>query len=264
MKKIEALIEEYYQWLRKNTFIREHKGSEWIQISTPFWGIFNDAIELYAKKNAENEIVLSDDGLTLFHLQQAGVDIMSSPKRKQIFLSIIRNYGIQFIEDTHELLIKASVKDFPQKKHRLISALLEVNDMFMLSRPLITSIFKEEVRNFLDELKIVYTPDFIARGTTGLEFTFDFLIAYRDQEIVIKSFNNLTKQNLVTFLFSWEDIKPQREHITGKEVKGIAIINDKEKEINKEYTDALASRNANYILWSQRYNPNNISLLKPA
>ena len=33
------------------------------------------------------------------------------------------------------------------------------------------------VRNYLDEKQIIFTPDFISKGETGLEFTFDFQLA---------------------------------------------------------------------------------------
>ena len=85
-----------------------------------------------------------------------------------------------------------------------------------------------------------------------MEFNFDFQIAKKDKEIVIKSFNTINKSNLPTFLFSWDDIKPVREKITKKNVNAIAIINDIGKEIKTEFLDALKAKNANYILWSER------------
>lgn len=97
-----------------------------------------------------------------------------------------------------------------------------------------------------------------------MEFTFDFQIAYRNKEIVLKSFNTLNKLNLPNFLFTWEDIKGVREKITGKSVIGLAVINDVEKEIQDEYLHALKSKNTDYILWSQRYKPENIDKLKAA
>ena len=114
------------------------------------------------------------------------------------------------------------------------------------------AIFKEDVRNYLDSQEIIYTPDFISKGITGLEFNFDFQIAKKDREIVIKSFNTINKQNIPNFLFSWEDIKPVREKLTKKNINAIAIINDLDKEIKTEFLEALKTKNANYILWSER------------
>ena len=177
-------------------------------------------------------------------------------ERKDIAERILINFGINLRDN--ELIIETNEKNFPQKKHNFISAMIELNDLYMLSRAKVVSLFKEEVRAFLDEKEIIYTPDFISKGSTGLEFTFDFQIALKNQEIVFKSFNTLTKMNLPNFLFSWEDIKPVREKITKKEVRAIAVINDIEKEVKEEYLEALASKKAEYIYWSKRYEPESL------
>jgi hypothetical protein len=161
-------------------------------------------------------------------------------------------------------VVEATENNFAQKKHNLISAIAEINDMYMLAKHTVASVFKEDVRNFLDQQQIVYTPQFISKGSTGLEFTFDFQIAYREKEIVIKSFNSINKINLPNFLFTWGDIKSVREKLTNKQVIGLAIINNEEKEIQQEYLEALRNTNADYILWTQRYTPENIAKIKLA
>src|SRR5690606_23823538 len=144
--------------------------------------------------------------------------------------------------------------------HNLLSAIIEINDLAVLSKHSVTGIFKEDVRTFLDQQQVIYTPDFLSKGVTGLEFSFDFQIAERTKEVVIKSFNTINKANLPTFLFSWEDIKPVREKVTKKEVKAIAIINDTEKEVKSEFLEALISKNADYMLWSERDQEKNKAL----
>ena len=57
--------------------------------------------------------------------------------------------------------------------------------MAMMAKHNVNSIFKEDVKVYLDEQKIIYTPQFIAKGTSGLEFTFDFQIAGHQKELVI-------------------------------------------------------------------------------
>lgn len=256
---INELIGNYYNFLKQKTAVITETGSNWVVISTPFIGLFNDTLEIYIKKE-NNKILLSDDGVTLKNLELVGSVISRSPRRKDLLERILLTYGIQLHND--ELLVEANESNFAQKKHNLISAISEINDMYMLAKHTVASVFKEDVRGFLDEQKIIYTPQFISKGSTGLEFTFDFQIAYRNTEIVLKSFNSLNKINIPNFLFSWGDIKDVREKITGKKVVGLAIINDDEKEIQEEYLTALQSKNADYILWSKRHTPENISKLK--
>ena len=258
---INELIDKYYDFLKGRTAVVTETGTDWAVISTPFIGLFNDTLDVYAKKD-NGKILLSDDGITIKNLDLIGSPISRSPKRKDLLEKILLNYGVQFQDN--EFITEATEQNFPQKKHNLVSAISEINDMYMLAKHTIASIFKDDVRDYLDEQQIIYTPQFISKGSTGLEFTFDFQIAYRDKEIVIKSFNSMNKLNLPNFLFTWDDIKSIREKVTDKQVVGLAIINDEEKEIQEEYLDALKSKNADYILWTQRHTPENVNKLKMA
>lgn len=88
--------------------------------------------------------------------------------------------------------------------------------MEVLAQNNVATIFKEDVKSFFDKHDLVYTPQFITKGSTGIEFTFDFQFAGRKKETVVKSFNSLNKINVPNFLFTWNDIKPVREEQTGK------------------------------------------------
>jgi hypothetical protein len=253
MNWIDNSINEYYNWLKEKTFVTKDAKTGWSAITTPFQGLFNDSIEIYAKLD-NGRILLSDDGLTLTNLELAGSSITRSPKRKEWMEMILLNYGISLINN--ELQSTGNEKDFPQKKHNLICAISEISDMAMLAKHTVSSLFREDVKAYLDEQNVIYTPQFIAKGSTGIEFNFDFQIAGRQREIVIKSFNSLNKINVPNFLFGWDDIKPAREKISGKELMGLAIVNNVEKETKQEYLDALESKGAKIILWDKRNLPN--------
>jgi hypothetical protein len=47
----------------------------------------------------------------------------------------------------------------------------------MMAKHTVSSLFKEDVKFYFDEQNIIYTPQFIAKGSTGIEFNFDFQIA---------------------------------------------------------------------------------------
>jgi hypothetical protein len=247
--------------LKGRTSVITETGTDWAVISTPFIGLFNDTLEVYAKKE-NGKILLSDDGVTIKNLELIGSQISRSPKRKDLLDRILLNYGIQMLDG--EIVTEANENSFAQKKHNLISAISEINDMYMLAKHTVASVFKEDVQAYLDEQEIIYTPQFISKGSTGLEFTFDFQIAYKNKEIVIKSFNSVNKLNIPNFLFTWDDIKSVRERVTNKQVIGLAIINNEDKEVSAEYLEALKSRNADHILWTERHLPENITKLKAA
>lgn len=259
MNWINTLIDDYYSFLKEKTLVSDSNASNWVEISTPFIGLFNDTVDIYAKKDG-NRIILSDDGNTLRDLELSGLEISRSPKRKEILDRILINYGVQINND--ELITEATERDFPQKKLNLLSAISETADMYYLAKHTVASVFREDVKTYLDELELIYTPYFISKGSTGLEFTFDFQIAYRNTEIVIKSFNSVNKMNLPHFLFTWDDIKKVREQQTQKEIIGLAVINDVDTEVSDEYLSALDNKGAKYILWSQRHTPESINKIK--
>lgn len=255
----ENSINQYYHWLREKTFTKADDQSGWVTVSTPFLGLFNDPIEVFMKLQGDT-ILLSDDGVTLKNLDLAGASVTRSPKRKEWLDFILLNYGVELQGD--ELCVSANQMDFPQKKHNLICAISEVSDMEITAKHIVSSLFREDVKQLLDSQNIIYTPQFITKGSTGIEFTFDFQIAGREKELVLKSFNSLNKINVPSFLFSLEDIKPVREKTSGKELLSLAVVNDIEREIKPEYIFALQSKNTDIIFWSERNKPENIQKLQ--
>lgn len=261
MNWIHEYIDNYYKFLREKTVLATDGQSGWVEISTPFLNVFNDSIDIYAKKK-NGKVLLSDDGETLRNLELSGVKVSRSAKRKELLEQVLLNYGVKLIND--ELTTEATEQNFPQKKLNLLSAISETNDLYYLAKHTVASVFREDVREFLEEQELIYTPHFISKGSTGLEFTFDFQIAYKQTEIVIKSFNSVNKLNLPHFLFTWNDIKNVRERQTGKNMVGLAVINDEEREVKAEYLDALQNKGAEFILWSERHKPANLDKLKAA
>jgi hypothetical protein len=249
---INQSITEYYNWLRDKTQVLKNEASGWFTITTPFLGLYNDNIEIYVKLN-DGRILLSDDGQTLSNLELEGASILRSNRRKEWLEMTLLNYGV--ILKDNELQTEGTEKDFNQKKHNLICAISEISDMAMLSKHTVSSLFREDVKKFFDEQDRIYTPQFIAKGSTGIEFTFDFQIAGKEKELVIKSFNMLNKLLVTSFLFGLEDIKISREKISGKQLKSVAIVNDVEKDLRQDYIGALESKGTEVVMWSQRHLP---------
>lgn len=256
---LDGLIDDYFDFLKANTIPVLNTGSEWAVISTPFIGLFNDTIEIYIKREGD-KILLSDDGATSKNLEFLGVPLTRSPKRREALNRILLTYGIDYNDS--ELTTIASEKTFAQKKHNFVSAIAEISDIYMLSKSSVGSFFREDVQEYLDKNGLVYTPQFISRGITGLDFTFDFQVAYRDKEIILKSFNTINKLTLTNFLFTWDDVKTYREKITRKQIEAIAVINNDEKEVNPLYLEALSNKNTAYILWSARDEAANVNKLR--
>lgn len=261
MNWVDNYLNEYYRFLKEKTVVKELPSTEWVEISTPFTDVFNDSIDIYAKRS-NGKVILSDDGKTMKNLELSGIEISRSEKRKQMLDRILMNFGIQLSND--ELVTEATEQNFAQKKLNLISAISEANDLYVLAKHTVSSVFREDVKQYLEDNEIIFTPYFISKGSTGLEFTFDFQIAYKKSEILIKAFNSINKLNLPHFLFTWEDVKQVREKQAEKSVIGLAVINNEEHDVKDEFLESLESKKAETIIWTERNKPDNIRKLKAA
>ena len=125
-----------------------------------FFGLFNDTLEIYAKKQGDS-IILSDDGKILHDLKLMGVSF-SHKTLKEMLEKVLLNYGITVKEG--ELIVQTQEAGFPQRKHDLLQAMLEIGSLHVLAKHTVAKVFKEDVRAYLDEQEIVYTPQFISRG----------------------------------------------------------------------------------------------------
>jgi hypothetical protein len=123
MNWINTLMDNYYTFLKEKTLVTYSTSTDWVEINTPFIGLFNDTIVIYAKKDG-NKIILSDDGNTLKDLELIGIEIGRSPKIKEIIDKILINYGV--LINNKELINEATEIDFPQKKINLISSISEI------------------------------------------------------------------------------------------------------------------------------------------
>lgn len=257
---LDEAIDEYVAFLRKHLRKSDLKNG-WFSITTPFLNMFNDCIDIYCKKE-DSVITLSDGLATLRNLELFGVNISRSKIKKNMFTSILLNYGITL--QNGEFLVKTDMAGFGQAKHNLICCIMEISDMYMLAKPTVTSAFIEDVDLFFKDNNIIATPNFIAKGATGLEFNFSYQIAGMNEEILIEAFNVINKANLAKFIFDWNDIRDVRQKKARKNVRGLAIINDTVQEVDNKYLAAFDLKGTGYILYSLRNHPDNLKKLSAA
>lgn len=85
--------------------------------------------------------------MTIRNLEMNGFQF--TPMRTKYLKRILMQYGVS--EHRGELVAKAPRKDFAQKKHLFIQAMLRVDDMFALSKPKVASLFLDDVQDFFSE-----------------------------------------------------------------------------------------------------------------
>lgn len=245
---------DYIRWLEEEIIYKQVNDTHYTEISTPFLDMNNDYISLYYKV-LDNKIIIMDDRATISNLELSGVDI-NSKKRKYIFNSFIKGFGIKH-DSKDNLYVEATNDTFPYKKHALIQAIMAINDMFMLSSNRVSSMFIEDVENYLIENEVRYIPSASFNGVSGLTHSFEFVIPRSKvaKERFIKVINNPTKDQSKITIFSWNDVRELRNN----ESQLLVFLNDKNKNIQNEIITAFSNYHIISIPWRKR--DNSIDLL---
>lgn len=238
------LKEKYISWLENE--ISVNKIGEYLEVTSPFLDRYNDYLQVYAKIQNDNEIIITDDSYTINNLKMSGIDF-NSTKRKQLLTTFINKYRIDLKDD--ELLVKTDIDDFPRKILFLMQAMLNIDDMFMLSQNKVASIFLDDVTNFLDEKEIFYSKDVNFIGKSGFLYSYEYLIqrSKTQPERLCKVINNPNKQNFQNTIFMWNDTKETRNY----DSKLIVFLND-ENKIDSNVMDGFKNYNVDTIPWSKK------------
>ena len=104
-------------------------------ITSPFLDRHHDYLQIYVQRN-DSGLLLSDDGYVLRDLRISGLDL-NTERRQEALDQIIRPFGVRLTGD--ELQVVATERDFAQKKHDLIQAMLAVGDLIHLAQATVIS-----------------------------------------------------------------------------------------------------------------------------
>jgi hypothetical protein len=245
-RDVDELLASYRKWLREKTATKEVGG--WVQITTPYLDRHNDCLQIYAQRQ-DGSWILSDDAYTIADLESSGMTVSSSDTRRRLFDMTLNGFGVRRGAND-ELFVVANDANFGLKKHNLIQAMLAIGDMFYLSRPTVQSIFFEDVRRWMDEHEIRYTPSVKLTGKSGYDHYIDFIIPRSDRqpERLIQLMNNPSKDRTEAVCFSWIEIKDTRP----AETTAYAIINDNMRDVPATINEALSAYNIRPVLFSRR------------
>lgn len=248
---IQNLINEYATWLKKE--IRFEKIGEYYEITTPYLDSANDYLQIYVRQ-IEDEIYFTDDGFTIQNLKMGGFQF--TPNRKKHLQQILLQYGVKL--DGDELISKAPIRDFAQKKHLFVQAMLRIDDMFTVSKSKVSSYFLDDIQEYFQEKDIFYTDNVQFTGISGFSHNYDFVLqrSKTKPERLCRAVNNPNKSSVGNILFAWNDTKPSRKN----DSQLIVFLND-QNIVSKGVEDAFLNYDAQVIRWSERESQNNLSLL---
>ena len=248
---IQKMIDDYARWLKSE--ITFEQVGEYYEITTPYLDSANDYLQIYVRQDGEN-LLFTDDSSTINNLKMCGFQF--TPARKMHLSRILNQIGVKLSGD--ELTIKATPRDFPQKKHLLIQCMLRVDDMFAMSKSKVASLFLDDIQEFFEQQDIFYSDNVQFTGTSGFTHSYDFLLqrTRSKPERLCQAVNIPNKTSMSNILFSWSDTKPVRKN----DSQLIVILNDR-NGIARGVEDAFNNYDAKVIRWSERDNAENIAAL---
>lgn len=243
-EECQQLIEAYLQWLRKGLSAQPLDNA--CELTTPFLDRHNDHLQIYATRH-NGAILLSDDGYVLGDLKTSGVEIRGE-RRKDTIQTILNGFGVRV--EGNQLVVEASERNLGQRIHSLVQAMLAVNDMFVMAQPHVAAVFWEDVREFLDEHRIRYSPLVKLSGRSGFDHAIDFLIPKSPSrpERFVKALNVPNKATSASYLFLLTDVREVR----GSDSEAYAFLNDRDRKVSSEVVEAFESYSVKPVMWSRR------------
>jgi hypothetical protein len=243
--EIEKLLNDYRIWLHDRTTLRELRD-DWVEITTPYIDRHNDALQIYARRH-NGGYLLTDDSYTIHDLEASGCNL-NTEKRQDLLKMTLNGFGVKLNGEALE--IHASPENFPLRKHNLIQAILGVNDLFYLAKPVVESLFFEDVIAWLDANEIRYTPKLKFTGISGYDHLFDFVIpkSRKQPERILQAINRPTRDSAEAFIYAWSDTREVRP----PESKAYAVLNDGEQAIPAGVADAFRNYAIYPVAWTNR------------
>ena len=243
-EECERLIEAYVAWLRQDLSAESVENA--CELTTPFLDRHNDHLQVYAVRR-DGKIILSDDGYILADLRASGLEL-TTPKRRLVLETVLNGFGVRV--EHNQLVLEASKRNLGQRLHSLVQAMLAVNDMFVMAQPRVATFFWEDVRAFLELSEVRYSPRIKLTGRSGYDHAIDFLIprSRLRPERVVQAINAPSKNTIGSYLFVLGDTREAR----GVESEAYAFLNDRDREVGGDVTEALEAYHVVPALWSQR------------
>jgi len=239
------ILDEYPDWLREHSEVRT--VGEWEEITVPFLDRHNDHLQVYVKRH-NGDVLFTDDGYTVIDLEQSGCSL-TSPKRRGLLDLTLNGFGVKL--DNDALVVKATAGDAARKMHNLVQAMLAVDDLFYLAEPVVTSLFFEDVAQWLTEVGARSAEGVRFTGKSGLDYRFDFLIprSSLQPERVLRAVKHPTNDATKALAFACIDTLQVRR----EDSVAFAILNDSEQPVGGSVLEALEAWDVRPVVWSKRH-----------
>ncbi|KFI54682.1 DUF1829 domain-containing protein [Bifidobacterium callitrichos] len=251
-ENISDLVEEYGEWLRRESSIRKY--GEWHEITFPFLDDSNDQMCFYVK-TSDGATSFTDDGYTVAGLNAAGITLTG--KRLDRLSRIARRFGAT-LNPEGEITLETEGSR-PDAMNRFVLALSNMQSMTETAQHRVAEYFADDVAAALDANGVFYTQGISVHGASGYEHGFDFLFqrSANHPTRFCQAPSRLDRGAAERIIFGWTDTEQASER-TGSKL--IVIGDDREHELRDSSVQALMSYGIRVIPFSELPNRANAEL----
>lgn len=242
---ISELIDSYWKWMRDRTILKAVSDG-WTEVNTPFLDRHNDGLQLYVKKIGDR-VEITDDGHAIEDLRRSGCKI-STNKQKALLDTILNSASISLEDGSFRMV--TSVSDFPSRKNDFITAMQDVDDLFMTSRTNVYTLFADEVATWIDSQDVPHSRNVKIMGEGGISYALDFLFPkYRGMpEYAMQAINAPTKEKIAWTIVVKNGLKNTR----GIDVHAMLNDTDMSPGTKKSFLKLGESHGVICQLWNSR------------
>ena len=242
--EITHLTNEYHNWVRRETTLRETEDC--VEITTPFLDRHNDMMQIYAKVSGD-EIILSDDGYTIEDLEFCGFDVDKSD-RPTLIEQNLNGFGVQ--REGKDLMTRATAQNFAVRMHSLLQAMIAIDDLhYLATPPKVSRRFDKDIEMWLNVSEITFDSKTF-KGRSGYEVNYKYVIPPSSNmpQRMLVGINAPDRRAVEQAAFRWQDIRDKRPG----NARLYPILNDSQRDSIVGEMDALRNLDINPVLWSDR------------
>ena len=141
------LQNNYLSWLR-NRYNFTDLSQDVVKIETPFLDSSFDYIVMYVERLKNDKLIITDDGWTIDNLISEGISFSKQSKtRIKMLDEIATSFGVDYDLSTKEVSIRTDIDQFPEAKHRLLLALMRINDLSFFNTTNVKNSFVDDVKD---------------------------------------------------------------------------------------------------------------------
>lgn len=250
------LMQNYTDWLTRETVMVAATGA-WTQLVTPYLKFNNDPIEVFFRRDPNDQITYSDDQQTLRELEMIGLTL-DDASFGTLVERVLRAHGVHRVGE--ELTLTAAINNKEIALHRFLETLRNLLDLHVLVRNGNdgTTPPSEDFDSWLRSKDIPFLRNPTFYGESGLTNTFDFAVpaANGNPEQLIRIISNPGKEQLIGAITIIQDTLSARP-----ESQGLVVLNDRE-ELKAEVLETLSAYRIPHVKRSDQERI--LQLLRPA